>query len=838
MLAPIRLLKLIQYWPALRMIFKIYQQTLKMLTGWILYGIIVFAFIILIGPFELGTYWMDDFHGMRKVTAAADIPRWSFVDFWHSFRIVFRMQLGEWVETFWDCYQKAGMLCVPYYLLANLCGAVFLSFLLIGIVYSSIKELQGNYDPSKDRGLKLLLRKTCGFICSPIKRIQPKELIMKSQKNGSDTQNSENGADEQAKAKPEGKEGRRKKSIVAESTGQLRKVMQDCTEHILYKIVVCGIIIIASVAMIFENNHAGEDLQTALFVTEILFTILFFVIAIYELLSYGFKESLTNRGWLFDALIVLEMILNLTIYKFSVTGAFRTGVFCIRSFRPLMLIHRIGWLKAAFRAIKLEVKMIWETVLAIFFIWLFFATFGVNWLAGLYHYCINPVDGTELPKWKSQCLASNNSWVNSEFNFDSTSSGFFNMFILSSRMGWVNVIGDATDAVGIDLPRQRETSKMWLIYYIVFLFIGAFGALGILFSYIYNKFQEDKGCDMLLTEDQAAKYTEAKTTKEPKQAWISLEGDYVPPPLSPCLLSFYNMVTNVKFDSLVMVIIILDNVILSLDQYQIYPNLDMVITCMRLAILLLYTIEMIVKLVSWGRHYFRSVWNWIDLFVVVSGIAEALAVEFANNVYSTSVFRMLRLFRIFRFLLAKEYGSTTTKMLFSSLINIRHAFANLFLLQLVVIWAFAILGNYYFENVGKYAGLNNVVNFKSFSSSLWTLILLLGFPGITDISSALGQEEDCIRHEDYSKSDEYPQCGSRAAATGFLGLYASITFMVLLNMYAVLISEIISELERYRSSTSKISNEVDEEMALQAFSNGDGGGELTEDPAENSEEGE
>jgi len=103
---------------------------------------------------------------------------------------------------------------VPYYLLANLCGALLLSFLLVGIVYSTLKELQSGYeyeyDPSKERGLLLLLRKGCSLIAAPIKNMP----------------------------------------LVAEPTGQFRKAMHECSEHIVYKIGVCLIIIIASIAMV------------------------------------------------------------------------------------------------------------------------------------------------------------------------------------------------------------------------------------------------------------------------------------------------------------------------------------------------------------------------------------------------------------------------------------------------------------------------------------------------------------------------------------------------------------------------------------------------------------
>jgi len=162
---------------------------------------------------------------------------------------------------------------------------------------------------------------------------------------------------------------------------------------------------------------------------------------------------------------------------------------------------------------------------------------------------------------------------------------------------------------------------MWLIYYIIFAFVGAFGALGILFSYIYNLFQEDKGYDILLTEGQAAKYADTKSSKESNQSCTALESEIVPPPPpgSHCLQCVYNFVTNAKFDAVVLVLIIIDNVVAASDYYYIHAHHATFIRITRYAILLLYIVELIVKIMAWGRHYFRSGWNWLDFLTVLIG---------------------------------------------------------------------------------------------------------------------------------------------------------------------------------------------------------------------------
>ena len=50
------------------------------------------------------------------------MPRWSFIDFMHSFMIVFRVLCGEWIESMWDCMLVASNVCVPFFLATVVIG--------------------------------------------------------------------------------------------------------------------------------------------------------------------------------------------------------------------------------------------------------------------------------------------------------------------------------------------------------------------------------------------------------------------------------------------------------------------------------------------------------------------------------------------------------------------------------------------------------------------------------------------------------------------------------------------------------------------------------------------
>ena len=60
-----------------------------------------------------------------------ELPRWNFVDFMHSFMIVFRVLCGEWIESMWDCMVVASKVCVPFFLATVVIGNLVVSFFIL-----------------------------------------------------------------------------------------------------------------------------------------------------------------------------------------------------------------------------------------------------------------------------------------------------------------------------------------------------------------------------------------------------------------------------------------------------------------------------------------------------------------------------------------------------------------------------------------------------------------------------------------------------------------------------------------------------------------------------------
>jgi hypothetical protein len=79
-----------------------------------------------------GEYYVKNLH-----LWGGELPRWNFVDFFHSFLIVFRVLCGEWIESMWVCIDVAGWPCIPFFLLTMVVGSLVVLNLFLVLLLSS-----------------------------------------------------------------------------------------------------------------------------------------------------------------------------------------------------------------------------------------------------------------------------------------------------------------------------------------------------------------------------------------------------------------------------------------------------------------------------------------------------------------------------------------------------------------------------------------------------------------------------------------------------------------------------------------------------------------------------
>ncbi|CAG0896176.1 unnamed protein product [Darwinula stevensoni] len=184
-------------------------------------------------------------------------------------------------------------------------------------------------------------------------------------------------------------------------------------------------------------------------------------------------------------------------------------------------------------------------------------------------------------------------------------------------------------------------------------------------------------------------------------------------------------VKSQAFYWLIIILVFLNTGVLASEHYNQPPWLDHFQDIANLIFVVLFTIEMFLKMYSLGfQGYFVSLFNRFDCFVVIASIIEiVLTHTHVMPPLGLSVLRCVRLLRIFK---VTKYWKSLSNLV-ASLLNSIQSIASLILLLFLFIIIFALLGMQLFG--GKFdfnaAEEKPRSNFDSFWQSLLTVFQIL-----------------------------------------------------------------------------------------------------------------
>lgn len=260
-----------------------------------------------------------------------ELPRWSFVDFFHSFLIVFRVLCGEWIESMWGCLRVAGWPCVPFFLFTMIIGNLVLLNLFLALLLSSFGADKLKMDDKDDEINKIQeaidrIRRFCSFACRQI------ASHLSIDCNYLPTVRKQN-----TKSIAEPREPRI--SILA----KLRGLASTCVEHRFFELFIIFMIILSSVSLAIEdkNIHTRPRLKTVLELGDKFFTIVFTLEIILKLLAFGWVKFFTDPwSWLdFGIVLVSHIGILASLIGLADLAVFKT-IRTLRALRPLKALSR------------------------------------------------------------------------------------------------------------------------------------------------------------------------------------------------------------------------------------------------------------------------------------------------------------------------------------------------------------------------------------------------------------------------------------------------------------------------------------------------------------------
>ncbi|XP_071749702.1 sodium channel protein para isoform X10 [Lepeophtheirus salmonis] len=396
---------------------------------------------------------------------------------------------------------------------------------------------------------------------------------------------------------------------------------------------------------------------------------------------------------------------------------------------------------------------------------------------------------------KETCLLENQYWVNSVHNFDNVGSAYLSLFQVAIFKGWTGVLYDALDSSGIGQQPIREVNLYMYWYFVFFIIFGSFFTLNLFIGVIIDNFNEQKkkirgSLEMFMTDDQKKYYAAMKKmgNKKPVKA--------TPRPKWKPQAVVFGIVTNKKFDMIIMIFIGLNMLTMTLDHYGQSEMWSFALDNLNIGFIVIFTTECVLKIFALRLYYFREPWNIFDFVVVILSILGIVLSDLIEKYFvSPTLLRVVRVAKIGRVLRLVKGARGIRTLLFALAMSMPALF-NICLLLTLVMFIFAIFGMSFFMNVKKRGGLDDVYNFETFGKSMILLFQMSTSAGWDGVLNGIINEEDCeIENEETGVAGN---CGNMAMGIAFLLTYLIISFLIIINMYIAVI------LENYSQATEDV----------------------------------
>lgn len=110
-----------------------------------------------------------------------------------------------------------------------------------------------------------------------------------------------------------------------------------------------------------------------------------------------------------------------------------------------------------------------------------------------------------IDKW--DCINSGGEWLNPYLHFDDTLWSLLTLFTIQTTEGWIGVMWDSTNAVGVDLQPQEKFAPYMVIVFIILIIIISMLFLNLFVGVVIETFNAESellSCNQFLRPPQKA----------------------------------------------------------------------------------------------------------------------------------------------------------------------------------------------------------------------------------------------------------------------------------------------------------------------------------------------
>uniref|UniRef100_A0A8D0SBG6 Ion transport domain-containing protein n=1 Tax=Sus scrofa TaxID=9823 RepID=A0A8D0SBG6_PIG len=537
---------------------------------------------------------------------------------------------------------------------------------------------------------------------------------------------------------------------------RFRGSCQKIIAHKMFDHVVLVFIFLNCITIALERPDIDPSSTERLFlsVSNYIFTAIFVAEMTVKVVALGLvsgEHAYLQSSWnVLDGLLVLVSLIDIVVALASAGGAKILGILrvlrLLRTLRPLRVISRAPGLKLVVETLISSLRPIGNIVLICCAFFIIFGILGVQLFKGKFYYCEGA--DTRNISTKAECRAAHYRWVRRKYNFDNLGQALMSLFVLSSKDGWVNIMYDGLDAVGIDQQVRWVAGSPGPPSELFFL-----GPLLISGNLSPVHVGPEHGC----RRGRAREGTRRAGTHKPllccSRSWAlpqhpdpSAPGGSPPSPhrsplpteaqrrpyyadYSPTRRSIHSLCTSHYLDLFITFIIGVNVITMSMEHYNQPKSLDEALKYCNYVFTIVFIVEAALKLVAFGfRRFFKDRWNQLDLAIVLLSIMGITLEEIEMNAalpINPTIIRIMRVLRIARVLKLLKMA-TGMRALLDTVVQALPQVGNLGLLFMLLFFIYAALGVELFGRLecsedNPCEGLSRHATFSNFGMAFLTL---------------------------------------------------------------------------------------------------------------------
>ncbi|XP_012892487.1 PREDICTED: voltage-dependent T-type calcium channel subunit alpha-1G isoform X26 [Dipodomys ordii] len=549
--------------------------------------------------------------------------------------------------------------------------------------------------------------------------------------------------------------------------------------HKMFDHVVLVIIFLNCITIAMERPKIDPHSAERIFLTlsNYIFTAVFLAEMTVKVVALGWcfgEQAYLRSSWnVLDGLLVLISVIDILVSMVSDSGTKILGMLrvlrLLRTLRPLRVISRAQGLKLVVETLMSSLKPIGNIVVICCAFFIIFGILGVQLFKGKFFVCQG--EDTRNITNKSDCTEASYRWVRHKYNFDNLGQALMSLFVLASKDGWVDIMYDGLDAVGVD---QQNFHKC-------------------------RQHQEEE--EARRREEKRLRRLEKKRRKAQCKPYYS---DY-----SRFRLLVHHLCTSHYLDLFITGVIGLNVVTMAMEHYQQPQILDEALKICNYIFTVIFVLESVFKLVAFGfRRFFQDRWNQLDLAIVLLSIMGITLEEIEVNAslpINPTIIRIMRVLRIARVLKLLKMA-VGMRALLDTVMQALPQVGNLGLLFMLLFFIFAALGVELFgdlecDETHPCEGLGRHATFRNFGMAFLTLFRV-----------STGDNWNGIMKDTLRDCDQESTCYNTVISPIYFVSFVLTAQFVLVNVVIAVLMKHLEESNKEAKEEAELEAELELEM--------------------------